>query len=144
MAIEVIIREDGTSTGTSTQGPSSTPNGMPRGAKEEQGKPKGNQVNVNALLIDYGKTLLNTGLNVALDYSGNTILQDKISTATSLASDALMIAKGGWVGVAAVAIKYSTQAVTQAININREQYKVEVIRKQSGLIAEYGGRYTND
>lgn len=142
MAIEIIIREDGTMTGNGT--PQTSPNSTPRGTKEEQGKPKGNQVNVNALLIDYGKQILAEGLNIALDYSGNNILQDRISTATSVAADALMIAKGGWVGVAAVAMKYATSALSAGIQFDRDRYRTEVIRQQAGLVAEYGGRYTNE
>lgn len=142
MAIEIIIREDGTMTGNGT--PQTSPDSTPRGKKEEQGKPKGNQVNVNALLIDYGKQILSEGLNIALDYSGNNILQDKISTATSIAADALMIVKGGWVGVAAVAMKYAISAANAGIQYDRDRYRVEQIRQQSGMIAEYGGRYTNE
>lgn len=143
MAIEVIIREDGTSTGVNSQGAAGV-NATPRGKGEEQGKPKPNQINLNALLIDYGRNILSTGLNVALDYSGNNILADQISTVASVGADALMIAKGGWVGVAAVAMKYATSAITSSININREQYKAEMLQRQAGIVAEYGGRYTND
>ena len=142
MAIEIIIREDGTMTGNGT--PQTSPDSTPRGVKEEQGKPKGKQTNVNALLIDYGKQILSEGLNVALDYSGNNILQDRISTAASVAADVLMIAKGGWVGVAAVAMKYATSALNAGIQYDRDRYRVEQIRQQSGMIAEYGGRYTNE
>ena len=142
MAIEIIIREDGTMTGNGT--PQTSPDSTPRGKKEEQGKPKGNQTNVNALLIDYGKQILNQGLSVGIEISGNTLLQDQISTVTNVAADALMIAKGGWVGVAAVAMKYATSSIEQQINLNRERYKVEELRRSTGLVAEYGGRYTNE
>lgn len=138
MAIEIIIREDGTMTGNGT------PQSTPKGAKEEQGKPKGNQSNVNALLIDYGKQILNQGLSVGIEITGNTLLQDQISTATSVAADVLMVAKGGWAGVAAVAMKYATSSIEQQINLNRERYKVEELRRSTGLVAEYGGRYTNE
>ena len=139
MAIEIIIREDGTVSGTNA-----SQNGNPKGSKEEQGKPKENQTNMNAMLIDYGKQILSEGINVALDYSGNNIVRDAVSTVTSLAADAMMIVKGGWVGVAAVAMKYATSAIQSQIQLDRERYKVEVLRQQAGLIAEYGGRYTND
>ena len=142
MAIEIIIREDGTTSGNGT--PQTSPDSTPRGKKEEQGKPKGNQTNVNALLIDYGKQILNQGLSVGIEISGNTLLQDQISTLTNVASDVLMIAKGGWVGVAAVAMKYATSSIEQQINISRERYKVEELRRSTGLVAEYGGRYTNE
>lgn len=141
MAIEIIIREDGTMSGNGS--PQSTPN-SPRGKDEEQGKPKGNQSNVNALLIDYGKQILNQGLSVGIEITGNTLLQDQISTATSVAADVLMVAKGGWAGVAAVAMKYATSSIEQQINLNRERYKVEELRRSTGLVAEYGGRYTNE
>ena len=142
MAIEIIIREDGTMSGNGT--PQTSPNSTPRGTKEEQGKPKGNQVNVNALLIDYGKQILNQGLSIGIEISGNNLLQDRISSLTNVAADALMIAKGGWVGVAAVAMKYATSSIEQQINLNRERYKVEELRRSTGLVAEYGGRYTNE
>ena len=111
----------GTSTGVNSQGAAGV--NTPRGKGEEQGKPKPNQTNLNALLIDYGRNILSTGMNVALDYSGNNILADQISTVASVGADALMIVKGGWVGVAAVAMKYATSAITSSININRELYK---------------------
>lgn len=142
MAIEIIIREDGTISGNGT--PQTNTDGTVRGAKEEQGKPKPNQTNMNALLIDYGKQILSTGLNVALDYSGNNILQDRISTITSLGSDILMIAKGGYIGAAAVAMKYATTAINQFIENDRIRYTAEVLRNQAGMVAELGGRYTND
>ena len=142
MAIEIIIREDGTMSGNGT--PQTSPDGSVRGSKEEQGKPKGNQVNMNALLIDYGKQILSEGINVAIDYSGNNILQDKISSVTSVASDLLMVVKGGWAGVAAVAIKYATSSLNLGIQLDRERYRTEVIRQQAGLVSEYGGRYTNE
>lgn len=142
MAIEIIIREDGTLSGNGT--PQTSPDSTPRGKKEEQGKPKGNQVNVNALLIDYGKQILNQGLSIGSEISGNNLLQDQISTLTNVAADVLMVAKGGWVGVAAVAMKYATSSIAQQINLNKERYKVEELRRSTGLVAEYGGRYTNE
>lgn len=142
MAIEIIIREDGTMTGNGT--PQSSGNPQSKGAKEEQGKPKGNQSQVNALLIDYGKQILNQGLNVGIEISGNNLLQDRISTLTNVAADALMIAKGGWVGVAAVAMKYATSAIDLQIQLDRNRYTVEQLKQQAGLVAEYGGRYTNE
>lgn len=141
MAIEIIIREDGTVSGTNA---SQNGNAKAKGSKDEQGKPKDNQSNMNTLLIDYGKQILSEGFNVALDYSGNNIVRDAVSTVTNLAADAMMVVKGGWVGVAAVAMKYATSAIQSQIQLDRERYKVEVLRQQAGLIAEYGGRYTND
>ena len=142
MAIEIIIREDGTMTGNGT--PQTPSNPQSKGAKEEQGKPKGNQSQVNALLIDYGKQILNQGMNVGIEISGNNLLQDRISTLTNVAADALMIAKGGWVGVAAVAMKYATSAIDLQIQLDRNRYTVEQLKQQAGLVAEYGGRYTNE
>lgn len=142
MAIEIIIREDGTMTGDGTPQTSGSP--QSKGAKEEQGKPKGNQSQVNALLIDYGKQILNQGLNVGVEITGNNLLQDRISALTNVAADALMIAKGGWVGVAAVAMKYATSAINLQIQLERNRYTVEQLQKQAGLVAEYGGRYTNE
>ena len=141
MAIEVIIRDDGTSiSGTS---PTTTPT-SPRGAKEEAGKPKPSQTNINALLINYGRNIINQGVNVTLDYSGDNILRDQINTATSIATDILMIAQGGWVGVAAVAVKYGTNALNNFLQLDRSRYTSQVLRQQAGMVTELGGRYTND
>jgi hypothetical protein len=141
MAIEVIIRDDGAS--ISGISPTTTPT-SPRGAKEEAGKPKPSQTNINALLIDYGRNIINQGVNVALDYSGNNILKDQINTVTNIATDILMIAQGGWVGVAAVAFKAASGAVNSFIQLDRNRYTSEVLRQQAGKIVELGGRYTND
>lgn len=141
MAIEIIIRDDGASiSGTSP----TTTSTSPRGAKEEAGKPKPSQTNINALLIDYGRNIINQGVNVALDYSGNNILKDQINTVTNIATDILMIAQGGWVGVAAVAFKAASGAVNSFIQLDRNRYTSEVLRQQAGKIVELGGRYTND
>lgn len=141
MAIEIIIREDGTVSGTNA---SQNGNAKAKGSKDEQGKPKDNQSNINAMLIDYGRQILSEGINVALDYSGNNIVRDAAQVVTNIAADAMMVVKGGWVGAVAVAMKYATSAIQSQINLDRERYKVEVLRQQAGLIAEYGGRYTND
>lgn len=141
MAIEIIIREDGAVSGTNA---SQNGNAKAKGSKDEQGKPKDNQSNINAILIDYGKQILSEGINVSFQISGNTIIQDKVTSVINIASDVLMVAKGGWVGVAAVALKYATNAVNLQTQVERNRYTVEQIQQQAGIIAEYGGRYTND
>lgn len=142
MAIEIIIREDGTTT-NGTQGTTSQPN-APRGTKEEQGKPKANHKAINALLIDYGKQLVLQGVNVSIDYSGDNLLRDEINTAANIATDILAIAEAGWFGVAATAVKYGTNALNNFLQLDRSRYTSQVLRQQAGKIVELGGRYTND
>ena len=139
--VEVIIREDGTNSSISK---ATGQNGGARGREREQGKPQETQVNLNALLIDYTKQIITTGINLGIDRSGDYLLKDNLTNLTNIGADILMVAKGGYVGATAVAMKYGSNAINSLVELNRNKYKVEMLREQAGKVIELGGRYTND
>ena len=138
--IEIIIKKKGS--------PGETPEAAEAsketdGAPNEPGKPSNLQKQINTLLINYGKQSLQEGFKIFSDISGNYVLSNKIDTAVNLAADAATIAAGGWVGAIAVGFKYTTQSIEQAINLRREQNKIQAMNQMLGEITQLGGRYTN-
>lgn len=144
MAVKIIITEDGTPTSVANASGGGGAGTGTRAKDQEQGKEKGAQGSLNTLLIDYTKQIATQCINTSIEFSGNYIYQDRLTNLTNIGGDALMIAKGGWIGAIAVATKYGTQAFNNIIELNREKAKVDMLRKQSGNVIELGGRYTND
>ena len=138
--IEVIIKKKGS--------PGETPEAAEAsqetaGVSNEPGKPSSTQKQVNTLLINYGKQSLQQGFKIYTDFSSNYTLSNKIDTVTNLAADIATIAAGGWLGVAAVGFKYSTQIIDSSINNQRMQNQIQARNMMLGDIVQLGGRYTN-
>lgn len=141
MPIEVIIREQGTG------GVSNNNSGVPQvdpDNSEEQGVENSNQKQVNALLIDYGKQLLQDGISIYTNYTGNYLLSNQIDTVTTFAADALMVIKGGWVGRIAVAYNTINSMIKSSREVQEANERAQYLKNQMGKVVEMGGRYTND
>ena len=139
MPIEIIIRESGTEGVTNNGVPQADPNFL-----QEQGVENSNQKQVNTLLIDYGKQIIQNGVDAYIDYTGNYILSNKIQSGISFAANALMAVKGGTVGRIAVAFNAVNNIIKTSKEVSRANQRVDFIKNQAGKIVEMGGRYTND
>ena len=143
MPIEVIIRESGNA-GLNDSLPN---NGVPEAdpnLSQEQGVENSNQSQVNALLINYGKQLLQDGISIYTDYTGSYLLSNKIENVTTFAADALMVIKGGWVGRIAVAYNTINSMIKSSREVQEANERAQYLKNQMGKVVEMGGRYTND
>lgn len=92
-------------------------------------------------LINTGQQAISQGINSYTQLTGDSRISRLTNVATNLATDVLLIAKGGVVGAIAVATKYTLGAVNsavQTINTNRE---IEYNNSLLGSISTKGSRY---
>lgn len=92
-------------------------------------------------LINSGQQAISQGIQVYTQLTGDSRISRLTNVATNLATDVLLIAKGGVVGAIAVATKYTLGAVNsavQTINTNRE---IEYNNSLLGSISTKGSRY---
>lgn len=96
---------------------------------------------VNTLLIDYGKKLMQEGINTYINISGNSLMGNRINETLGIAADILTIAKGGVVGAIAVGFKTATQAVSLLIENEKVNNNAEFLKSSMGKVRTNGGRY---
>lgn len=85
------------------------------------------------LAFRVGTNALQYGLNNYADLTGDYIGQEAIEVVSNIASDIFMIAKGGWLGAAAVGIKYTTKGITQGISYSKSRTKANMLQERLGL-----------
>jgi hypothetical protein len=96
---------------------------------------------VSTALIQAGTQAITSTINQYGDLTGDYITANAISDITNIAADALMIAKGGIVGVVAVATRKAIQAGQTALQAYRANKEVEFIRQRTGNVTINDGRY---
>lgn len=133
--IEILIKKSETASGTIPKLDEKT---------KEQGKPSAQVQAINNALIASGKQIINQGIRLQGDLSGNYVLSDSVNTLTSITADVLMIAKGGPIGVIAVASKYTIAIATSYTKQAVADRENAFIRQRTGFIATRGSRYTDD
>ncbi len=112
--------------------------------KTEQGKPSPQVMAINNALISAGKQAITNGIRQQGALTGDYTLSDSINTLTSFTADALMIAKGGPVGIIAVASKYTLAAINSSVQQTIADRNNAFIRQRTGMISTKGSRYTDD
>lgn len=96
---------------------------------------------INATLINYGMQLFQVGTSLYGEISGDYMTQTDINNAMGLAGDALLIARGGPLGIAAVAYKRTMQAVNLTISNKKQQQILEFQKSRLGTNAINGSRF---
>lgn len=96
-------------------------------------KPTATQNVAQIMAVKVGTDALKYGLRNYGELTGDYLGQQTIEIVTGLASDVFMIAKGGWVGAAAVGIKYATQGVSKLIDYSKSRTKASMLQERLGL-----------
>lgn len=96
---------------------------------------------VTTALIQAGTQVITSTINQYGDLTGDYITANAISDLTNIASDMLMIARGGWVGVIAVASRKAIQAGQTALQAYKANQQVEFMKQRTGNITINDGRY---
>ena len=96
---------------------------------------------VKTILAQTGTKIINKGVSLYGDLSGNYIEQTAISQLTSVAGDIATIAIGGPIGIAAVAAKIGFQTADSFIQQSKTNYKIRFAAERTGNSAINGGRW---
>jgi hypothetical protein len=67
------------------------------------------------------------------ELTGDYVGQEAIEDITGIAGDIFMIAKGGWLGVAAVGVKYATKIATTSIRLNKSKTRASMMQERVGI-----------
>lgn len=92
------------------------------------------------LIEQYSMKLMNEGINVYSNLTGNTIQTNKINSVINIASD-IILATSGIPGAIAVGLKYVTQVVNEQIEVQKAYDKSAFIQRGMGKIVNSYGRY---
>lgn len=85
------------------------------------------------MAVKVGTEALKYGVRNYGELTGDYIGQERLNLITNLGGDIFMIAKGGWVGAAAVGIKYATQGVSKLIDYSKSRTKASMLQERLGL-----------
>lgn len=139
--IEIVIRKQ-------QQGEGTMPTEMSSEAEvstsAEQGKPSVTQNAVNTAIINAGKQAMMQGIKHYGTLTGNYQVERQINEIIGVGADILMIAKGGPVGVIAVATRHAlniTQSIVQQRVADREN---NLAIQRAGELSLKASRYTID
>lgn len=92
-------------------------------------------------LINTGQQAISQGIQVYSQLTGDSRVARFTNAATSLATDVLMIAKGGPVGVVAVVTKYTLGAINSAVQTTNTNREIAYNNQLLGTISTKGSRY---
>ena len=92
-------------------------------------------------LIQNGQQMLSQGINSYTQMSGNYEFARSVNNFTSISADILTIAKGGVVGIVAVAAKFGLEAINKYTNQINNMRKLNYDNQQLGMISREGSRY---
>ena len=106
----------------------------------EVGKASPKSQLVMGLATQYAKQLMNEGINVYANVTGNTIQTNQINRFLNITAD-VALAASGIVGAIAVGFKYTTQAINEQIEIQKAYNKSQFIQSGMGKIVNSYGRY---
>lgn len=133
--IRIVIPKDTDLTEVSTQDETNIT------GKKDVEKPNVVKQAVTTALIQSGQQALSQGINSFSTLTGDYRISEAVNVISSVASDILIIAKGGPVGVVVVATKKvlgAVEAFTQAHHTNRQ---IAYDNQQLGEISKAGSRY---
>lgn len=104
-------------------------------------KPNAQKQAIATALIQNGQQMLSQGINSYTQMSGNYEFARSVNNFTSISADILTIAKGGPIGVIAVAAKYGLEAINKYTNQINNMRKLNYDNQQLGIISREGSRY---
>lgn len=96
---------------------------------------------INTLMIDYGKKLMQQGFNTYINITGETLMGNRVNELVDISGDILMILKGGVVGAVAVGFKTATKAIDSYIQNTKANNNAEFLKSSMGKVRTNGGRY---
>ena len=127
--IEIIIRKPQQGEGTM---PTEMSSENEVSTSAEQGKPSTTQNAVNTAIINAGRQAMMQGIKHYGTLTGNYQMERQINQMIGIGADILMIAKGGPVGVVAVATRH-------ALNIAQSVVEQRVADRENALAVERAG-----
>ena len=104
-------------------------------------KPNAQKQAIATALIQNGQQMLSQGINSYTQMSGNYEFARSVNNFTSISADILTIAKGGVVGIVAVAAKFGLEAINKYTNQINNMRKLNYDNQQLGMISREGSRY---
>lgn len=96
---------------------------------------------INTALIQAGQQFISQGINMYGQLTGDMTTIRAIDSAVNVASDILIIAKGGVVGAIAVGAKYAIQAGNSVIQNYQQNRQIALNNQLLGDISTKGSRY---
>lgn len=140
--IEILIRKSQTAEGTS---PSTEISGEETVSRDkEQGKPSIGQKAVNTAIINAGKQAMMQGIKHYGTLTGNYQLERQMNVMLGLTADMLMIAKGGPVGVVAVATRHALNIASSVVEQRVADRERDLAIQRAGEISLRASRYSID
>lgn len=118
----------------------STTNQKPKEAGQQD---ENNQI-LSTLLINEGKKVMSTAMSQFENITGNAISAKKINAISSIASYAMAIKAGGWIGAIYVVTDIALKEVGKAIDNYKTNQQIELLRQRVGYSNVNGSRGTND
>lgn len=134
--VRVVIQKDTELTEVSTQDGTAGISG-----KKDYEKPNLTKQAITSALIQSGQQAINQGINAYAQLTGDYQTTKLINRVTSVASDVLMILKGGPVGVIAVATKHAMEGVNKYVSNVNANRTLEYNNQQLGVVLRQGSRY---
>lgn len=132
--LEIVIKKSDTGENLFVTREKKTP------SKKEPGEQTKESQLLNPLITQYAKQLMNEGISVYGNVTGNTIQVNKINNFLNLTADAVLAATGV-VGLVAVGFKYTTQIINQQIEYQKAYDKSQFLQSGMGKIVNNYGRY---
>ena len=124
---------------TVTKGNVSTTSQKPKEAGKQV---EDNQI-LSTLLINEAKKVMSTAMSQFQNVTGNSIASKRMNAITSVASYAIAIKAGGWVGAVYVATDIALKEAEKAINNYKANQQIELLRQRVGFSNVNGSRGTN-
>lgn len=123
-----------------TRGNVSTTSQKPKEAGQQD---ENNQL-LSTLLINEGKKVMSTAMSQFENITGNAITAKRMNAISSVASYAMAIKAGGWIGAIYVATDIALKEAENAINNYKANQQIELLRQRVGYSNVNGSRGTND
>lgn len=95
---------------------------------------------INTALINTGKQMMMQGIRQYGKITGDYAAVEMFDTALGIGADLVMLSLGP-VGAIAVGAKYTTQLITQTVELDKSNRDIDFMRNRMGMVAVRGSRY---
>ena len=136
--VEIVIRKSQTGQGTD---PTQITGEQTVSTDKDPGKPSATQGAINTAIINAGRQTIMSGVKHYGALTGNYNAQKQINNALGIGADILMIAKGGPIGVIAVASRHALSAADSFVQQRIADRENDLARQRVGNISHRGSRY---
>ena len=136
--IEIVIQKGNTGEGTMPTGET------PVDKNKDAGKTSVTQQAVNSALINSAKNIIVAGVQKSGDATGNYHAVEQFNVAMSIGADILIVAKGGAIGLLAVAGKHASNIYNANVDQKNADRLLALMTQRSGNNAVAGSRYKYD